>query len=157
MKAMSICHSHLLKQLETRLSKLRAERDMTKQALREAEAAHVAAGEKVRAVEQEIASLKDATSEPVLTEHALLRYIERVHGIDLDQIRAQMLTPAVTEQIRTLRSCRLPIGNGGILAVEAGDIKTVATKDSREKRIRQVHGLRPVEVRRLQAEEEGPA
>lgn len=153
---MSVRHSHLLKQLETRLSKLRAERDMTKLALREAEAAYVAAGEKVRAVEQEITTLKDATSEPVLTEHALLRYIERVHGIDLDEIRAQMLTPAVTEQIRALRSCRLPIGGGVILVVEGGVIKTVAAKDSREKRTKQVHGFRPVEARRLQAEEEGP-
>lgn len=154
---MSVRDSHLLKQLETRLSKLRAERDMTKQALQEAEAAHVAVGEKVRAVEREIANLKDGSREPVLTEHALLRYIERVHGIDLDQIRAQMLTPAVAEQIRTLRSCRLPIGNGVTLVVEAGVIKTVATKDPRDKRAKQVYGLRPVEARRLQAEEDGPS
>jgi len=152
---MSVHSSHHLKQLESRLSRLRAERDAAKAALTEAQQAYQATCTKVRAVETEIEELKTSAPEPVVTEHALLRYLERVHGIDLEQLKAEMVTPVIAEQIRTLKSCRLPIGNGACLVVEGRIVKTVATTEPNRKRARHTQRPRPAETRRLQAEEEG--
>lgn len=153
---MSVHNSHLLKQLESRLSKLRAERDVQRQALTEAEQAHQAACDKLRSVEREIAELKTSSSEPVVTEHALLRYLERVHGIDLEKIKSEMVTPTVAEKILALKSCRLPIGNGACLVVKGGVVHTVETAELRAKPAKpRNHCPRPAEARRLQTEEEG--
>ncbi|KQZ65868.1 hypothetical protein ASD67_01905 [Sphingopyxis sp. Root1497] len=35
------------------------------------------------------------TAEPYVTDHAVLRYIERKYGFDIDAIRKEMLTPQV--------------------------------------------------------------
>ena len=155
-RIVSVHNSHLLKQLESRLSKLRPERDVLRRALTEAEQAHQAACERVRAVEREISELKTSSAEPVITEHALLRYLERDHGIDLEQIKSEMLTPAVAEQIRALKSCRLPIGNGTSLVVKGHVVQTVETAELRAKPAKQhIHRPRAAEARRLQAEEDG--
>lgn len=39
-------------------------------------------------------------SEPRLSDHALLRFIERVLGVDLDQLRERLLSPAIVEAIK---------------------------------------------------------
>lgn len=38
---------------------------------------------------------------PRITDHAVLRYIERVHGVDVEKIRSQLLTDAVKLAART--------------------------------------------------------
>lgn len=37
---------------------------------------------------------------PTISDHALLRYIERVHGIDVDAMKAELLTPALVQAIK---------------------------------------------------------
>jgi hypothetical protein len=39
-------------------------------------------------------------SEPYVTDHALLRFMERALGIDVEALRSRILTPAVREAIR---------------------------------------------------------
>ena len=50
---------------------------------------------------------KIGKSAPVVTEHALLRYIERVMGVDLDQIANAILTEQNKKAIEFAPSCRI--------------------------------------------------
>ncbi len=51
-----------------------------------------------------------------LSDHALLRYLERVWGIDMDTVREEILTPQVVDAIRAgASSVRV---NGAMLVVE---------------------------------------
>ncbi len=51
-----------------------------------------------------------------LSDHALIRYLERVWGIDMDTVREEILTPPVVDAIRAgASSVRV---NGAMLIVE---------------------------------------
>ncbi len=60
---------------------------------------------------------------PTVTDHALLRYIERVHGVDIEAIRSAILTPAVVTAIKAgaaaVRSdeCRYTIKDMAVVTV----------------------------------------
>jgi len=65
-----------------------------------------------------------------VTDHALVRYIERVHGYNLDPIRQMLLSPAV------VTACKLGSGNvileGGHKAVvRDGKVISVLPKGAR--------------------------
>jgi len=49
--------------------------------------------------------------QPTISEHAILRYAERVLGIDIDKIKKDLLTDENVKIINQLRNCKLPIGN----------------------------------------------
>lgn len=49
---------------------------------------------------------------PRVSDHAVLRFLERAQGFDVDAIRAQMLTPTVVSAI-----------NAGACAVQVGGIR----------------------------------
>lgn len=58
------------------------------------------------------AKLSLAMVEPSVSEHALLRYIERVYGIDLKQVENQILTEPNKRAIKTIINGKLPLGCG---------------------------------------------
>ena len=74
-----------------------------------------------------IARLK---SQPVVTEHAILRYLERVKGIDIIAIEREILNPKTIETINThgigpskiplstVRGCRLVVDDKTVITVE---------------------------------------
>lgn len=81
------------------LRRLEGEMKSAQQAAAEAGAAASAAhrrqaGNLKRAAElqKEIDALAQARVGAVVSEHALLRWLERVHGVDLDAIRQEMLS-----------------------------------------------------------------
>lgn len=75
--------------------------------------------------------LYELTHQPdkvILSEHALLRYLERVSKIDLEAIRHQLLPPALELEIRTLGDgffpapgCRLVVKQGIVVTVETDE------------------------------------
>lgn len=95
-----------MKRLQTRLKKLREE-------LRAAENEKKAAQEKINKLRGRIAGverdIKDMTQkEIVVTEHAMLRYIERVMGVDMNAIREKILSPTIRKYIDELGSGKFP-------------------------------------------------
>ena len=72
--------------VETRLAETKKERTEM--------AAHLTA------VVQELAQRKRTPAEPRMSDHALLRYIERVCEIDVEEIRQSIMTPGVIEGIK---------------------------------------------------------
>ena len=61
-------------------------------------------------IREEIKKLKEG-SKIIVSEHAMLRYIERVLGIDLKEIERRILTDEVKEQYKIVGNGRFPIND----------------------------------------------
>lgn len=69
--------------------------------------------------------LLTCSEQPVVSEHAMLRYLERVKGVDLNAVRTEILADGRAELIHKLQSCHLPIGNGLRLVVKHRQVVSV--------------------------------
>lgn len=80
-------------------------------------------------VDKEIAALHaEKLAQPIVTEHAILRWLERVEGMDIEAVKTRMLTPQVLEYIANLGTGAFPIGRDNIrLRVKNGTVVTVET------------------------------
>lgn len=67
----------------------------------------------------------------VVTDHALVRYMERVMQLDLDAIRAEMLSDRNRRVIAAAPDCKIPVNNDQDLIVVNGRIVTVAPRYGR--------------------------
>lgn len=112
---MSIKKSQELKQLQSRKSKLEVKiKDLQKTA-RESQSDYDKAMGQMKFIDKDIKSL--ATVEVVVSEHAMLRYMERVMGFDLEIIRSAILSPDNLLMIKKLGSGRFPLSGGGRMVV----------------------------------------
>ena len=64
------------------------------------------------------------SNEVIVTEHALLRYVERVLKIDLEEVKTQMLPDKTLEAIRICRTGKFPV-NDFKLIVKNGVVTTI--------------------------------
>lgn len=78
-------------------------------------------------VDKAIHDLTGEEAEPVVSEHALLRYLERVKGIDLDAVRDEILDGR-RSSIRQLGSCKFKTGDGLTIVVKDRVVVTVMDK-----------------------------
>lgn len=93
------------------LKSLQVQLNRTAEELREAEREKFAWSEKVsqlrnriQRIRQEIDSLSE--KELVVSEHAMLRYFERVLGYDLEEVKSRIINEKIRNQIET-------VGNSG--------------------------------------------
>lgn len=100
--------AHALKQLQTRKAKLAAELARLDTERREAAKAYADAEAKLRQVEYDISNF---AKEPVVSEHAIIRYMEREMGLDLELIRNEILTAERKALIKRLGDGKYPLGN----------------------------------------------
>jgi hypothetical protein len=67
-----------------------------------------------------------------ITDHALLRYLERVWGIDVPGARAEMLTASGAVDLAADFGCdTVKLGNGGRLRLAGQTVVTVLPKRGR--------------------------
>lgn len=122
---MNIQTASAVKELQTRICKQEA---AVNSAREEMDAANKRFGEASGLLGGLRARLKELTTEapqPTVTEHALLRYCERMYGIDLEKVKADILTPATVNKINALKSCKLEIGPGVHIVVKQRVVVTV--------------------------------
>lgn len=60
-----------------------------------------------------------------VTDHAVLRYLERVMGLDVEAIRETILTEESKVWIKTVGHGKFPIGNGHFVKVVNGVVVTI--------------------------------
>lgn len=113
---------HELKALQVQLAKAKADEKAKKEGLAAADREYRAAKARTEALQKQIDS---APKEPMVTEHALLRYIERVYKIDLAELTAQILTPTTVTAIKTLGSGKYPLKSGGKAVVKGLNVVSV--------------------------------
>lgn len=61
-----------------------------------------------------------------LTEHAVVRYLERVEGLDIEAVKARILTPEAIVTIEEIGGTGKFASNGVLYVVSQGKILTIA-------------------------------
>lgn len=131
-----MCHAEL-KRLETRRNKLRNLLAATVDQLKhedDKDKRKTLQGE-ITKIEKELSdirknkrSLSEANDQVIVTEHAILRYFERVLGYDIDTIKSYIVPQKTAGQIRELQTGTFPVNNFK-LRVKKGTVVTLVTKD----------------------------
>lgn len=93
---------HTLKGLQTARSRLDAEISRIKGELDKAQ----------RELKEIQSQIKQLTKRVVASEHAILRFLERKRGINIDEIKEEILSDTLKGQIEQLGSGKFPIGDG---------------------------------------------
>lgn len=125
---MSVSDQVELKGLQVHLTRLLAERDEANRQAREALKEANACQTKIDVIERQIRKIQEETKDPIVSEHALLRYVERVLGIDLEAIKRSILSEKVRGYIKQLPSGKFP-GDGFRVVVKNRTVTTITTKD----------------------------
>ncbi len=121
--------THELKLLQTRLTEAELEFVVAKE--RQSEASKTASEKqnKVNNLKTKIAALTTSHPEPVVSEHALLRFVERVYGVDLSAMKNEILSDNIKALIDQFQTGRFPIPNYDCVAVVKNRvIVTIETK-----------------------------
>jgi chromosome segregation ATPase len=123
-----------LKGLQTRRDSLSTELNTTKQQVGDAlevlnrlrDTMHQQQSQLSR-LDNEIANFKKKQEKPIVTEHAILRYLERVVGLDIEAHKNVILPPETEAQIRHLgngvypvkgpKSFKIKVQNGAVVTV----------------------------------------
>lgn len=71
--------------------------------------------------------IKTESFEPSITDHAVLRYLERVIGMNIQAIRDSILTPDRVQMIKQ-GAQKIKIETDAILVIESNKIITVMRK-----------------------------
>lgn len=69
-----------------------------------------------------------------VSDHALIRYMERVYDLDFEKVREEMLPIEVQIAALTCGDGRYPIGDNFIAVIKANTVVTILDQD-RERRI----------------------
>ena len=77
---------------------------------------------------QQAAAIEAKRREPMVTEHALLRYLERVMGVDVESARRAILTDKLRAQIAVVQSGVFP-ADGYRVRVRNGAVVTVLVRE----------------------------
>lgn len=89
--------------LQSEIEAIKIEREILNNKLQSAERS-------LGKIREEIKKLKEG-NKIIVSEHAMLRYIERVLGIDLKEIERRILTDEVKEQYKIVGNGRFPIND----------------------------------------------
>lgn len=104
---MNISLSQELKGLRSRLAEAEGEYAAAMEEVRAAQRRASAAQNTVTQFEARIAEIEAALAQspdPSVSEHAVLRYVERVMGVDIAQVRANILTEPTRKAIAFART-----------------------------------------------------
>ena len=123
MGVLAVSKASELKALKTRRDALYQQNLQLKEQVVEAQRLQSATQHKLQAVDKQIADLVEA--EPVVSEHAILRFLQRGIGIDMDDVRNEIMTPNVRAVATNNGSGRVPISKGCTALVKKGVVTTV--------------------------------
>ena len=113
---------HTLKGLKTQLSKATAELKVISDERSRLQSEYDRKRSLIDRLNREIAALTSA--DIIVSEHAVLRYIERVLGINTEELKTNILPEKTKEQIKVLGSGKYPV-EGHRLVVKDNVVVTV--------------------------------
>lgn len=108
------------------LARVKAERETLLAQRKELDRKFSLNSKTIRELEAKIESMK--VRDLTVSEHAFLRFFERVLGYDLRQIEVQMVSPSIKELYAKLGDGEYP-GNGFKVRIRNGTVITVIGKD----------------------------
>jgi len=114
-----------IKGLETRRNKLQAQRKQLNIEIQEKQQESAGLKSRIDTLQKKIEKLKSKKSNNlIVSEHALLRYIERVIGIDLQEIQNKVLPPEKVLEVKAMGNCTYGLGDHKI-TIKDGIVVTV--------------------------------
>ena len=84
---------------------------------------------RLQMIRSEIAKRLRPAPEPRLSDHALLRYLERIKGVDVASARAEIMTPTVIASIKAKASA--VVVNGARFVVKDNCLVTITDDDKK--------------------------
>jgi hypothetical protein len=111
-----------LKRLQTRLAKIDAELESARREVSRLDKERV---EAIRAVRR----FEERQKELVVSEHAMLRYLERVRGVDLEEVKRAILDAKAVELHKRLGVDGKYPADGFAIIVAGGTVTSVTTKE----------------------------
>jgi len=121
---MTIKNAQELKQLQSRKAKIEVSLKSLEMEAKEKQQACSKARNQLQAIKREIKDLQE--SDVIVTEHAMLRYLERAMGLDLGEIKKKILTEQNIVLIENMGSGKYPIGDGLKAVVKGRVVVSVA-------------------------------
>ncbi len=106
---------HKLKELQVRLAKLEASLHRLEQERRDLARVYGNTLEYIQNIRGEIAKMKVV---PVVSEHALLRYLERKFRLDLEKVRKDIMPDEIIPIIERLYSGKIPVDDSHVIVVK---------------------------------------
>lgn len=111
-----------LKSLYTRIEKEKAEISVLQSQIRDAKAELIERHNKLNFLKKEVDKL--TRDDLVLTEHAILRYMERVELVPIEEVEKRILTEELKKMWRVLGNATYPIGDTSASVIIRGNVIT---------------------------------
>jgi len=127
---MSVKKAAEIKSLETRRNKLQAQRKQLNIEIADKQKESSEMKRKIDSFQKEIEKLKNKKPEKlIISEHAMLRFIERVMHIDLTELQKKILPPEKASEIEKFGNCtynmedyKITIKDGIVVTVVSNDV-----------------------------------
>ena len=122
---MPIADANHLKRLQTRISE---QREKTLEAQKNVDRCRTILkqeGKKLQELEKSLKNFVSSKEGLVVTEHALLRYCERVLKIDLEKAKTEIVTETLKEQVEKLGNGEYPNGDFRVVIREGQVVSVV--------------------------------
>lgn len=103
----SVATTTELKGLQTQLAQATAKRELLQQEVFNTQKEVHTLTTRIKSLNNRIKQLKENEHEPVVSEHAILRYLERVKGVDLDALKHEIMDDKTVENIKFLKSGKI--------------------------------------------------
>lgn len=120
--------SRKIKGIKTRLKEAKEDQGLLHQRLSNAHAAYTEKTKEVNKLKNQLSAIQKSKAGKIkVTEHAILRYLERVEELDIAAVEQQIVTPELIEMTATLGgSGKYPI-NGFLVVMKKGVVVTIET------------------------------
>jgi hypothetical protein len=123
-KNLAIKQKEELKKLQSLLIKQKSEIDLIKRERQLINERLSVAERNLRNTEEELKKLKTG-NKIIVSEHAVLRYLERTMELDLKAVENEILSEEVVSQYKTLGNGKYPVSNGCKAVIKDNVVLTI--------------------------------
>jgi hypothetical protein len=123
-KNLALKQKEELKKLQSLLIKQKSEIDLIKRERQLINERLSVAERNLRNTEEELKKLKTG-NKIIVSEHAVLRYLERTMELDLKAVENEILSEEVVSQYRTLGNGKYPVSNGCKAVIKDNVVLTI--------------------------------
>lgn len=124
MKDLAIKQKEELKKLQSLLIKQKSEIDLIRRERQLINERLSVAERNLKNTEEELKKLKTG-NKIIVSEHAVLRYLERTMELDLKAVENEILSKEVVSQYRTLGNGKYPVSNGCKAVIKDNVVLTI--------------------------------
>lgn len=121
---MALKQKEELKKLQSLMVKQKSEIDLIKRERQLVDERLAVAERNLRKTEDELKKMKTG-NKIIVSEHAVLRYLQRIMELDLKAVENEILTDETLKQYRTLGNGKYPISNGCKAVIKDNVVITV--------------------------------